>query len=237
MARINKSALTKIEIVSEVTKQFLEKGYSNTTVSAIAKALEMSQGNLTFYYPTKEHLLAELVDILCDYQWHRMEEEANEGISSILALCLEFVSMVSACEDDEKIKDFFLSSYSSPMCLEIIRKNDAERAKEIFREYRPDWTDEQFAEAEILVSGIEYATIITTANPVSLETRITGALDNILGIYGVPEDVRKVKLQKVFTKDCRSLGKQVLTEFKKYVAKSNDRALRKLLRSNQNVHI
>ena len=237
MARIDKGALTKIEIVTEATKQFLEKGYSRTTVNSIAKTLEISSGNLTFHYPTKEHLLAELVDILCDYQWHRMEEEANEGISSILALCLELASMTSASEDDEKIKDFFLSAYSSPICLDIIRKNDAKRAKEIFREYRPDWTDEQFAEAELLVSGIEYATFITTADPIPLETRIAGALNNILGIYGVPEDIRKVKIEKVFAKDCRSLGKQVLTEFKKYVAKSNDRALRKLLRSNQNVHI
>ena len=54
MARIDKGALTKIEIVTEATKQFLEKGYSNTTVSAIAKELEMSQGNLTFHFSTKE---------------------------------------------------------------------------------------------------------------------------------------------------------------------------------------
>ena len=74
MARIDKGALTKVEIVTEATKQFLDKGYSNTTVSAIAKSLGMSQGNLTFHYPTKEHLLAELVDLLCDFQWKMMEK-------------------------------------------------------------------------------------------------------------------------------------------------------------------
>ena len=67
VARIDKSALTKLEIVTEATKQFLEKGFSNTTVSSIAKELEMSTGNLTFHYPTKEHLLAELVDLLCKF--------------------------------------------------------------------------------------------------------------------------------------------------------------------------
>ena len=56
MARIDKSALTKAEIIAEATKQFLEKGYSRTTVSAIAKELSMSPGNLTFHYPTKEHM-------------------------------------------------------------------------------------------------------------------------------------------------------------------------------------
>ena len=196
MARIDKGALTKLEIITEATKQFLEKGYTNTSANAVAKALDMSQGNLTFHYPTKEHLLAILVDKLCDFQWKRMEHEANDGISSVLAICLELTAMASACESDETIKDFFLSAYSSPLSLDIIRKNDAKRAKEVFGSYRPDWTDEQFAEAEILVSGIEYATLMTAGDPVPLETRIAGALNNILGIYGVPEETRQIKLQK-----------------------------------------
>lgn len=80
MARINKGALSRLEIIREASRQFLEKGYSSTTVTAIAKALEMSPGNLTFYFPTKEHLLAELVEALCSFQWKMMEEEANERI-------------------------------------------------------------------------------------------------------------------------------------------------------------
>ena len=230
MARIDKGALTKLEIITEATKQFLEKGYTNTSANAVAKALDMSQGNLTFHYPTKEHLLAILVDKLCDFQWKRMEQEANDGISCVLAICLELTAMASACESDETIKDFFLSAYSSPLSLDIIRKNDAKRAKEVFGSYRPDWTDEQFAEAEILVSGIEYATLMTAGDPVPLETRIAGALNNILGIYGVPEETRQIKLQKVFAMDYITLGKRVLDEFKQYVTDANDEAFQALIK-------
>lgn len=208
MARINKGALTKLEIVNEATKQFLEKGFTHTTVSSIAKALNMSTGNLTFHYPTKEHLLAELTDMLCSFQWKQMEKEADEGISSILAICLELTAMTGACEDDEIIKDFLISSYASPICLSVIRKNDAERAKKVFVSYRPDWTDEQFAEAEILVSGIEFATLMTAGAPVPFDMRISGAINNILGIYGVPADVRETKIKKVFAKDYRNIGKR-----------------------------
>ena len=230
MARIDKGALTKIEIITEATKQFLEKGYTNTSANAVAKSLGMSQGNLTFHFPTKEHLLSVLVDMLCDYQWKRMEQEANDGVSSIMAICLELTAMESACESDDTIKDFFLSAYSSPLCLDIIRKNDAKRAKEVFGAYRPDWTDEQFAEAEILVSGIEHATLMVAGDPVTLETRITGALNCILTIYGVPEETRKMKLQKVFTLDCMSLGKRILEEFREYVANANDEAFYALIK-------
>lgn len=230
MARIDRSALTKLKIVQEASKQFLVKGYSQTTISAISKELDMSPGNLTFHFTTKEHLLAELVDLLCDFQWKLMEEEANEGYSSIMAICLELTSMASACEDDSVIKDFFISAYTSPMCLEIIRKNDTKRAKNVFKDYCPDWTDEQFAEAEILCSGIEYATLMTANAPVPLETRINGALTHILGVFGIPEETRNQKIQKVFAMDHRSLGKRVLKEFREYVEQANEQAFLNLLK-------
>ncbi len=230
MARIDKGALIKLEIVAEASKQFLEKGYSITTISSISQALEMSKGNLTFYYRTKEHLLAELVDLLCSFQWRQMEKEADDGISSIMAICLELTSMAAACEDHEIIKDFFISAYTSPLCLDIIRKNDTEKAKQVFKQYRPEWTDVQFEEAELLISGVEYATLMTTGNNISLETRISGALNIILGIYGIPEDIRKAKIQKVFAMDYRTIGKKTIADFKKHVEKSNNQALRDMLK-------
>ncbi len=230
MARINKSELTKLEIINVATKQFLEKGYTNTTVSSIAKELEMSTGNLTFYYPTKEHLLSQLVDMLCSFQWELMEEEADEGLSSVMAICLELTSMVSACEEDEIIKDFFISAYTSPLCLDIIRKNDADRAAKVFGQYRPNWGVEQFSEAELLVSGIEYGTMMIAGNPVPLETRIRGALQNILTIYGVPEEMQQVKLKKVLEMDYRGLSGQILKKFRNYVEETTANAFMNLLK-------
>lgn len=229
MARIDKGALTRREIVAEATKQFLETGYSKTTIASIARALEMSTGNLTFHYHTKEHLLAELVDMLCDFNWAQMEREADEGFSSVMAVCLELTAMVGACEDDEIIKDFFIAAYTSRLSLEAIRKNDAARAKKVFGAYRPDWTEDQFAAAEILVSGVEYATLMIAGHPVPFEMRISSALHNILGAFGVPEEIRNMKIQKVFAMDYRNIGKQALLDFKQYVAEINDQAFNDLL--------
>lgn len=230
MARIDRSAIVKLEIVQEASRQFLKKGYSNTSISVISKALEMSPGNLTYHYPNKEKLLAVLVETLCDFQWKKMEEEANEGFSSVMAICLELASMVSACEQDEIIKDFFLSAYTSPVCLEIIRKNDVERAMKVFSAHRPDWKKEQFAEAEVICSGIEYATFMTSGDPVTLEAKIEGALNLVLGIYGIPEELRKTKIRRVFEIDYKKLGKKVLEEFKQYVEQANDQAFLDLLK-------
>ena len=222
---------TKLDIVRYVTNVFLESGYSVSSTKQIANELGIGTGNLTYYFPTKEHLLAVLVGMLCDFQWKMMEKEADEGLSSIMAICLELVTMAAMCEMDEVAKDFYISSYSSPMCLEIIRQNDTARAKEVFKEYCPGWTDEQFAEAELLVSGIEYATLMTVGNSVSLETRIVGALNNILQIYQIPEEIRIAKIERVLRMDYRTISARVLMEFKQFVERTNEQALEELYKA------
>ena len=221
---------TKLEIIQTATRMFLENGYSTTSIKAIANALDMSTGHLTFYFPTKEHLLAELVDMLCNFQWKMIEEEANDGLSSIMAICLELTAMAAICDTNAAAKDFYLSTYSSPMCLEIIRKNDTARAKEVFAQHCPDWTDEQFAEAEVLVSGIEYATLMTVGDPVSLETRIAGALNGILQIYNLPEETRRMKIRRVLAMDYRAIAERMLAELKQFVIDTNEQALAALYR-------
>jgi len=229
VARIDKSKLTKLEIVRVASKMFLEKGYTNTSIKAIANELEMSTGNLTFHFPTKEHLLAELVEMLRKFQWNLIEKEADEGVSSLLAICIELMTVASACEESEIAKDFFLSTYSSPVCLDYIRKSAVERAKIIFAEYCDGWTDEQYAEAEILISGINYATLMTTESPATLETRIRGALNQTMLIYNVPEKIRNQKIEKVLSINCRELGNRVFKEFIKYVDECAENALKDAL--------
>ena len=208
---------TKNKILRVSTTMFLEVGYSKTSPQMIAKELKVSTGNLTYYYPTKEHLLAVLTDLLCKYQWKMIKDEAEDGISLLLAICLELMTMAAACEESEVAKDFFVSTYQSPKCLEIIHNNDTARAKEVFAEYCPDWTDEQFREAEILVAGIEHATLNAIDKTVPLETRISGALNTIMTIYNVPEEIRRIKIEKVLAMDYRSIGKRIFNEFKEYV--------------------
>ena len=229
MIRVDRAELTRNEIIRVAANRFLNDGYTKTTVASMAKSLNMSTGNMTFYFPTKDHMLAELVDMLGKYQWSLMEDEAKDGYSSVMAICLELLTIASACEQDEIAKDFFLSSYRSELCMERIRKNDKKRAKEVFKEYCIDWTDEYFEEAETLVSGIEYATLLTTSESAPLEIRVSGALKTILSIYNVPKKVRDQKIKKVLSTDYQKLGLDTLKKFRKYVDKTTEQALHDLL--------
>ena len=91
---------------------FVNEGYTNSSINKIAKNLDLSVGNITFYFKTKEHLLAILVDELCDYQKRMMAEETEEGYSSLLAYCLELTAMTAVCEESEIARDFYRSAYS-----------------------------------------------------------------------------------------------------------------------------
>ena len=140
---------TKYEIIQQGTKLFLEQGYYATSPKHICDELDISTGNLTYYFPTKEHLLAELVQMLCKFQGKLLKDMVQEeGATSLLAVCLELATMASMVEESEIARDLFQSAYSSPMCLEIIRRNDTQRSRHLYKEYCPDWSEEQFVEAQ-----------------------------------------------------------------------------------------
>lgn len=217
-----KKESTKHKIIRVATHMFLEHGYTATSVKLVSDELGISKGNFTFYFPSKEHILAELVDMLCDFQSKLIDYEVNEGFDSVMSICIELMTVAAACEENLVARDFFISAFQSPVCLEYLRNNHVERAKLVFAEQCKGWTHEQFVEAEILVQGIDYATIVSDTADVPLKTRISGALNQILSIYNIPEEIRKEKIDKVISMDCRGLGKRVLTEFKCYVDRMNE---------------
>ncbi len=224
LKRKKKPSVTKLEIIRVASRLFLEEGYSVTSVRQIGEKVGISPGNVMFHFPTKEHMLAELVDMLCDFQWKLMENEVSDSTGSVMPICLELMSMAAACEKNEIAKDFFISAYQNPMTLEIIRKNDLERSKKVYADYCENWTEYQYVEAETLVSGIEYATLMTTEISAPLDVRISGALNQIMSIYGVSEKTRKNNIAAVLEMDYRAIGQRILKDFIKYTEMVTDAA-------------
>ena len=204
---------TKYEILQCATRLFLEKGYTDTYVTTISKELQISTGNLTFWFPTKEHILAELVRELFAFQWDA--EEQKDLLSGYLS---ELVLIASVCEENPKIRDLILAVYTHPMSLGIIRENDTKRAMHIFGEYCPAWTDADFAVAENIASGIEYSMLMTeNTECITFEQRVPRTLDAIMKVYEVPTETREKLLAGVMATDYRSKGSIVFEEFCRFV--------------------
>ena len=213
-------------VIQLVSKRFLEKGYTETDKLSIAKELGFSPGNVSFHYPTKEHLLVEFVKELCDFQWRMIDILEHEDKSPLLALCIEFATMTATAEENEAIRDIYLSAYRLPMPLAVVRENDTRKTQQIFSEFNPDWSDEQFAIMENLYSGIEYGTFSALGDSGdSLDLIVATGLDSILRLYNVPEELRKQKIEKIIAMDYRSLGRKILTDFKDYITAVNWQAV------------
>ena len=220
----------KAAIIKGASNLFFEIGYSKTTPKAVCEKADVGTGNLTYYFPTKQHLLAVLVQMMIDYQWKEMESAADEGKSSLLAYCLEITTLAAINEEIPQMNEFLVESYSHPMTLDLIRANDVEKIKQVFAEYTEGWDDEKFIETEMLISGIEYATLMHTEHTASIERRIEGALNTIMMLFDVPEELRRTKIKKVLAMDYRAIGRKVYEEFKEYVTETNEHALDEVLK-------
>ena len=233
MARTRKPSPMKAAIVKSASELFFERGFSRTTSAELCKKIDIGTGNLTFYFPTKEHILSVLVQMMIDFQWMEMEAQTDEGKSSLLAYCLELTTLVALSEEIPQMQDFLFAAYSHPTTLDLIRINDTEKITQVFTEYTVGWDDEKFTETETLISGIEYATLLHTEHTASIEHRIEGALNTIMMLFGVSEELRRTKIKKVLAMDYRAIGRKVYEDFKRYVTETNEHNLEEISKSTK----
>ena len=212
---------TRMQIIRLGARLFIEDGYSKTTMKRISKELDLSPGNITFYFPTKDHLLAVLVNELFDFQKLMIERVTEDTKSSLFAYCLEFVTIAAACAESEVARDFYTSAYTSPYTLDLIRKNDVQKTKDVFGDFCKSFSEADWTATENIASGIEYGAIMTSHENAELHLTIEKALNSILCLYSVPEELRTQNISRVLSMDYRALGKRILCEFREYIEQIN----------------
>ncbi len=215
----------KYDILKVATEFIFSVGYSNTSPRMIAEKLKISTGNITHYFSTKEHLLCTIVEMLCDFQWRMFESSTKKGFGSIGSVCMEMMTVATGCEQSEIARDFFSAVFESEMCRNYLRKNHVERSKIIFAKECEGWTDQDFEQAELMVMGLQYATVAVNDADIPLKVKISGALDRVLDIYQVDEETRKREIDKVMNLDYQSMSKQVIEAFITFVNRTSNEAL------------
>lgn len=219
---------TKYEIIHVAYKLFLEQSYTNTSIHTIAKELKISTGNLTYYFPTKEHLLFGIVEKIVAFKESKYQKESGQGIESMRSICLDFMTVVSCCQESPIAKDLFTAIYSSEMCRDYFQKKRIERAKRILSEQCSGWTEKQFIFVELMITGIYFSTLTTSDDVLPLEIRLPEALYLILDIYDVDEATRRREVEKILQLDYRQIGKNFYKEFIDYVEDINDKMLEEM---------
>lgn len=231
MARISKSELTKAEIVQVSCGVFFKNGYSNTCHRELSQALDMSAGNITYYYPTKDHLLAAVTERLCEFRTAQFDKRVADGMAPIEAVCLELAYALAISEENDIARDMYHSMYKSALCWDMLCQYGIERAKRVFAEYCPGLTDEQHAVAASQVVGISFSCSATNRDEaLTLESRIRTLLRGVHLIYNISaKEIQKIT-DRLLSADYLSRSREEYEAFKSYVTDSNEQRLYDLLR-------
>ncbi|WP_080832257.1 TetR/AcrR family transcriptional regulator [Cohnella massiliensis] len=77
MARPNR--VKKEELIRSAQRRIQEKGLDQLTFKAVAEGAGVTQGTVYYHFRTKEQLLFEVVESLCNDSWRIAEDERKDG--------------------------------------------------------------------------------------------------------------------------------------------------------------
>lgn len=106
MAKPN--VVSKQELLAAAQHCLAEHGIEKTTLKAVAKQAGVSQGTVFYHFRTKEQLMIELVQSLCDDSWQSLQQECGGSVEQALQAAKERCGFDSAYH-----RLFFLSLAAS----------------------------------------------------------------------------------------------------------------------------
>ena len=212
---------------------FLEKGFTNTSAKAISNELNISTGNLTFHYPTKEHILLELTKKITDFHEKAIDKVQGEGYDDLFSYCWEITAQITLCEENPQMNDLYLAIYSPPATMLFVKDWTAEKNFKILGERLFDWSLERFRLAENVTCCIERSALTEPCTEAyTLEDKIRLTLTCLLKIYDIGKEDRERVIDEILKTDYRKTGNDLLVQFTKYIEKHNQQIIEEAIKGN-----
>lgn len=203
---------TKNKILSVCVRLFLEQGYKETSVSQIVQEAQVARGSYQNIFPTKDAILAELVEVMFEGQFMIARSSVDaSSLSPLYVYAIETTIQLTLTEHNENLREIYLEAYSSPKTSDYIYQRTAVELKKIFSSYLPWLSESDFYEMEIGSAGIMRNYMAKKCDiHFSLNKKIERFLELSLRAYCVPEE----EIQKVafFVKrlDIETLANEVM---------------------------
>lgn len=213
---------------------FMEKGFTNTSAKAISNELNISTGNLTFYFPTKEHILLELTKEITQFHTKCIDRVTKNDCDDLFAYCWEVTAQITLCEDYEQVRDIYLAIYSHPSTLQYVKDWTAEKNHRILGERLSDWTLERFRRVENVACCIERSALTEPCTEnYTLEDKIRLILTCLLKIYDISQQDREAVINKILETDYRKTGHSLHRQLAQYIEKHNQQILEDAIKEKQ----
>ena len=72
------NVIAKKDLLSSARNILIEQGMDKLTLKAVATGAEVTQGTVYYHFRTKENLMLELVEELCNEAWNEMKDHVSE---------------------------------------------------------------------------------------------------------------------------------------------------------------
>lgn len=231
MARRASINTTRAEIVQTGIHLMLEKGYKQSTIKELSEILGISKGNITFYYPTKEHLLLELTNEVLEFHMKCINRVRGDGYDDLLAYCWEVVAQIVICEDYEKMRELYLQIYTHPLTMSRVKDWTADKNYQLLHRHLPEWTPQRFRIFENVACCIERSALTEPCTEeYPLETKVIITLDSLLKLYDVEKPAREKLIKQILDLNYHEVGRALHKEFIDFVEKANQKALERALK-------
>lgn len=154
-----RSELTREKILDTSLELFCKKGYYQVSTNEIARAANISIGNLYFYFPNKETIFMEILDryhqsflkihegFLCD------AENSSKGLKHFLYGLMEMI--IENHENSRELnREIQILSLSNPTVAALLAKQQEQTEITVFRYFKK-------CEDQLQVQDLEAAATIT----------------------------------------------------------------------------
>ncbi len=192
--------LLKKKILLVAAKNFLEQGYTNTTMKVIASQTGISSGSITNIFGSKEDILCELVKYVIEAQFDTTRKLLKEVTDDkLMFYAAETVLQLHIVEMEEHLREIYSLAYSLPKPSAILQETITNKLENIFKEHLPDFTTWDFYILEIATGGIMRGFMTVPCQMwFKMDMKIEAFLKNTLRLYYIPEE--RIKEAIEFTK-------------------------------------
>ena len=117
MAKPN--VISKGDLFKSAKECLVEKGIEKFTLRAVAEKAGVTQGTVYYHFRTKEQLLIDMVQDICENSWNQIKTNNNESNETLISNALQ--SAMSRCSHDSFFHKLFLTLIVSSFNHEKMR--------------------------------------------------------------------------------------------------------------------
>jgi len=193
-------------------KQFLQKGYTMTSLKDIAAEAGTNTGVLMRTFGSKENILAALVKYVLNEQFYQTSNLLKGKIDDkILFYAAETTLQLHIVESDENIREMYGAAYSLPSTTQIIQQTITGKLESIFSEHLPHLETKDFYELEIASGGIMRGFMTIPCDMYfTMDRKIKRFLETTFLVYRVSDEKIKEAIDFVSQFDFKQIAQDLI---------------------------